>query len=124
MNLSRFLDLLNDSSSQVNFIDSIKLIDSLYQFTPTAFRNGNITNSAEQNYGSCKILSFGQIQQFDEQQTLRCFGDFYQGVIETPEGVDHQNIRQFIAHGWNGVVFEGCSLTPVHPSSTLSEANQ
>jgi ribosome-associated protein YbcJ (S4-like RNA binding protein) len=111
LNLPQFLDLLNDSSRQVEFDDSIALIDSLYQFTPTAFRNGDAVSSADQNFGSCKILSFGQIQQFDVQQTLRCFGDFYQGVIDTPEGDDHQNIRQFMLHGWNGVVFEGSALT-------------
>ena len=115
LNLSQFLNLLNDSSSRVEFSDSIALIDSLYEFTPTAFRNGNATNSAEQNLGSCKILSFSKIQQFDEQQTLHCFGDFYQGVVDTPEGNDHQNIRQFMLHGWCGVVFEGCVLTPVNP---------
>jgi hypothetical protein len=123
LNLSQFLDLLNDSSCQVEFSDSITLIDSLYEFTPTAFRNGNGASSAEQNHGSCKILNFGQMQQFNEQQTLRCFGDFYQAVVDTPEGNDHQNIRQFMLHGWSGVVFEGCALTPVNPSSALTEAN-
>lgn len=123
MNISQFLSLLNNPSKQVEFSDSIALIDSLYHFTPTAFRNGNTASSAEQNLGSCKILSFGKIQQFDEQRTLRCFGDFYQGVINTPEGTDHRNIRQFMLHGWNGVVFEGCALTPVNPSSALTEAS-
>lgn len=123
MNLSQFLDQLNDPSSQVEFSDSIALIDSLYQFTPTAFRNGDATSLAEHNHGSCKILSFGQMEQFDEQQTLRCFGDFYQGVVESPEGDDHQNIRQFMLHGWSGVVFEGCALTPVSPSSASTEAS-
>ena len=123
MNLSQFLNLLNDSPSRVEFSDSIALIDSLYLFTPTAFRNGNAASSVAQNHGSCKILSFGQIQLFDEQQTLRCFGDFYQGVVDTPEGVDHQNIRQFMLNGWNGVVFEGCALTLVNPSAPATEVN-
>ena len=123
MNLSVFLDLLKEPSNRVEFSDSIALIDSLYQFTPTAFRNGSVENSAEQNQGSCKILSFGQIQQLDEQQTLRCFGDFYQDVVNSPEGDDHQNIRQFMLQGWNGVVFEGCALKPVISSSASIEAN-
>lgn len=116
MNLSQFLSQLNNLSGQVEFSDSIALIDSRYQFTPTAFRNGNLENSAQQNHGSCKILSFGQIQQLDEQQTLRCFGDTYQGVVDSPEGDDHQNIRQFMLQGWNGVVFEGHALTPIETS--------
>jgi ribosome-associated protein YbcJ (S4-like RNA binding protein) len=123
LNLSEFLDLLNDSSKQVEFDDSIALIDSLYQFTPTAFRNGDAVSASDQNYGSCKILSFGQIQQFDVQQTLRCFGAFYQGVVDTPVGVDHQNIRQFMLHGWSGVVFEGTALTAFTPSSESAQAS-
>lgn len=123
MNLTQFLDQLNDPSSQIEFSDSIALIDSLYQFTPTAFSIGDTASSEEQNHGSCKILSFGQIQQFDEQQTLRCFGGFYQDVLDTPEGDDHQNIRQFMLQGWRGVVFESCALTPVNSSSVSTGIN-
>ncbi len=123
MNLSQFLELLNDSFSEVEFDVSIALIDSLYQFTPSAFRNGSAVSSAAQNHGSCKILSFGLIQKLDEQQILRCFGSFYQAVLESPEGDDHQNIRQFILHGWNGVVIEGNALTAVNPPSASTEAN-
>ena len=97
------------------------MIDSLYHFTPTAFRNGNVENSAEQNHGSCKILSFGKIQQLDEQQTLRCFGGFYQGVINSPGGNDHQNIRQFMLSGWGGVLFMGEALTPVNVTVASTE---
>jgi hypothetical protein len=121
LNLSRFLELLNDSSSLVEFTDSITLIESLYHFTPTAFRNGSASSSATQNHGSCKILSFGLIQKLNVQQTLTCFGSFYRDVLASPEGDDHQNIRQFILHGWNGVVFEGHALTAINPSSASTE---
>jgi HopJ type III effector protein len=31
-------------------------------------------------------------------------------VIEHPEGQDHQNIRQFIKDGWDGIQFESDPL--------------
>ena len=123
MKLTHFLKLLDDPASKVEFGDSIALIDSLYQFTPTAFRNGNAQSTAEQNHGSCKILSFGQIQQLNQQQTLRCFGAFYRGVIDSPDGDDHQNIRQFMLHGWRGVIFDANALAPVNLSPAATEAN-
>ena len=124
MNLSQFIARLDNPTLAVEFSDSIALIDSLYQFTPTGFRNGGAVSAAQQNQGSCKILSFGQLQQLDEQQTLRCFGDYYQSVVESPEGDDHQNIRQFMLHGWDGVVFESQALTPIDPSLMTRDASE
>ena len=39
----------------------------------------------------------------NEQQTLRLFGEYYRDL--TPNGSDHQNIRNFIKYGWPGVTF-------------------
>ena len=122
MNLTQFLDLLDDTSRPVAFSDTIGLIDSHYRFTPTAFQNGSVENAANQNNGSCKILSFGNLYHLSQQQTLRCFGDFYQGVINSPDGDDHQNIRQFMVNGWEGVKFEGDALAPVNLSAVSLEA--
>jgi HopJ type III effector protein len=38
------------------------------------------------------------------------FAEHYQAVLKTPDGTDHQNIRQFMLHGWEGIVFEGHAL--------------
>ena len=35
----------------------------------------------------------------------------YQYGLGNPEGIDHQNIRNFMEFGWEGVVFEGEALT-------------
>lgn len=113
MTLTQLLDLLNDPLGCVEFHDSIALIDFLYEFTPTSFRNGNTINSFEQNHGSCKIFAFALLKGFTEQQTLLCFGKFYQDVVESPGGDDHQNIREFMSTGWSGVVFDGLALTPI-----------
>jgi hypothetical protein len=48
----------------------------------------------------------------DAETTLRCFGRFYQDVLNTPEANDHMNIRNFIKDGWAGIAFEGQALTP------------
>ncbi|MFI8142771.1 HopJ type III effector protein, partial [Acinetobacter baumannii] len=39
------------------------------------------------------------------------FAEHYASVLATPEGTDHQNIRQFMQNGWDGVKFEGQALT-------------
>ncbi|WP_246859033.1 HopJ type III effector protein [Chitinophaga sp. XS-30] len=46
----------------------------------------------------------------DEADTLCLFAEHYQSVLNNPDGSDHQNIRQFMTHGWPGVVFEGEAL--------------
>lgn len=104
-----FIQLSTDPES-VDFEQSIALIDRAYLFTPTAFKNGDVYNKAGENSGSCKILAFGQLHQLSEAQTLFLFGDFYRHVLATPAATDHQNIRNFIRHGWDGVEFEGQPL--------------
>jgi hypothetical protein len=123
LTLTQLLDLLNDPFGHVEFDDSIALINLLYEFTPTSFRNGNAVNSFEQNHGSLKILTFGQLQGFTEQQTLLCFGGFYQDVVRSPHGDDHQNIREFMSTGWNGVCFDGLALTPIKSVSSRTGFN-
>jgi hypothetical protein len=39
----------------------------------------------------------------NEEQTLFCFGQFYQVVLNNPTGDDHQNIRNFMLYGWKGI---------------------
>ena len=107
--------LVNDLLVQLEagtaqFSDVISLIDMHYQHTPTAFQNGAQHNSTEQNQGSAKVLSFAKLNGLDQTQTLRLFAEHYQSVVATPEGADHQNIRQFMVNGWDGVTFEGEAL--------------
>ncbi len=102
---------IKTDASSVNFNDVITLIDSLYNFTETAFTNGSQKNNAGENNGSCKIFAFAKLQSFNKEETLACFGQYYQDVLNTPEKSDHQNIRQFIQNGWDGIVFSGEALT-------------
>jgi hypothetical protein len=87
-------------------------IEAAYEFTATSFRNGELYNAAGQNSGSCKLFAFAQLQQLSEAQTLACFGNYYrQDVLANPDGVDHQNIRNFIRSGWAGIKFDAQPLT-------------
>ena len=113
MNLQTYLNLLNNDPAQLEFSHTIDVIDSMYEFNPVAFRNGVIENAPGENNGSCKLFAFAQLQGFDEQQTLRCFGAYYRDdVLNNPDGDDHQNIRNFIKTGWSGIRFTGTALTP------------
>jgi hypothetical protein len=105
------VDQVKNSPESIQFSEVIAHIDSQYDFTPTRFTNGNTVNEAGQNNGSCKIFSFAQLHGFTREETLALFGDFYRkDVLENPEGTDHQNIRNFMKMGWDGVQFDGEAL--------------
>ncbi|SIS82074.1 HopJ type III effector protein [Neptunomonas antarctica] len=114
MTLESFIAQLN-ATGQVEFEDTMAIINTLFDYTPTPFSNGlgdtNISNPAGQNEGSCKIFAFAQLTQLSKEQTLECFGRFYQDVLKTPQGEDHTNIRNFMRDGWQGIEFEGQALT-------------
>jgi hypothetical protein len=103
------------TQTPVSFAQTIAVISENYHYKPSTFRNGNLENAAGQNEGSCKIFAFAQLNGLTEPQTLACFGDYYRvDVLENPNGNDHQNIRQFIAHGWNGITFDATgALKPI-----------
>ena len=118
MTLDAFIIKISAQADTVEFTDTMAIIDTHYQFKPIAFTNGNIHNAINQNNGSCKIFAFGLLHKLSKQQTLACFGRYYQyDVLHYPHGNDHQNIRQFIKTGWQGICFKGQALTPKHPPS-------
>jgi hypothetical protein len=94
------------------FNNVIEFIETYYQHQPTAFKNGDAHNEATQNQGSAKIFAFAQINNLSAADTLYLFAEHYQSVLATPTATDHQNIRQFMTHGWPGIVFEGEALVP------------
>ena len=109
--LENFFRQLSSEPQSIQFSQTIALIDALYQFTPTAFRNGELQNAAGENNGSCKILAFGALHQLSEPQTLALFGDYYWlDVLPDVKGTNHANIRNFMRTGWDGVHFEGQAL--------------
>ncbi len=105
------LEQLDKSPEIINFKDVITYIDENYDFTPTKFINGNITNEANQNNGSCKIFSFAKKLNLSKEKTLALFGEFYrEDVLKNPEGTENQNIRNFMKFGWEKILFEGEAL--------------
>lgn len=106
--LTTLIKNLKDNSATFN--DVIQFIETDYQHQPTAFKNGDAYNEATQNQGSAKVFAFAQLNNLTKEDTLYLFAEHYQAVLAHPDGVDHQNIRQFMAHGWPGVVFEGQAL--------------
>lgn len=106
------LEQLKNSSESIDFKEVIAFIDEHYDFTPTKFKNGNTVNEANENNGSCKIFSFSKLNDLSKEETLNLFGEFYrEDVLKNPEGTDHQNIRNFIEFGWDGISFEGKALS-------------
>lgn len=106
MTLAEFLHHIR-TDIPVSFDQTIAVISENYHYAPSAFRNGSTENAAGQNEGSCKIFAFAKLNNLAENQTLACFGNYYRvDVLENPNASDHQNIRQFIQHGWNGIEFK------------------
>ena len=105
------LDKLKSAPESISFSEVISYIDEKYNFSPSRWTNGKTVNEANQNNGSCKIFSFAKLQNLTTEQTLSLFGDYYRkDVLQNPEGTDHQNIRNFMESGWEGIVFEGNTL--------------
>jgi hypothetical protein len=102
--------LQHAANHTLRFTDVIALIDTHYRHQPTAFRNGDAYNEATQNQGSAKLFSFARLQGLSVADTLNLFAEHYQSVLASPDGNDHQNIRQFMKHGWGGIVFEGDAI--------------
>jgi hypothetical protein len=111
MTINDFLEKLKQTPEAITFAESMATIESNYEFTATAFQNGNQHNRAGENSGSCKVFAFAKIQQLTQAETLACFGAYYfEEVLADPQGTNHQNIRNFIQSGWDGIQFKGDAL--------------
>jgi hypothetical protein len=108
MTLEIFKQKLKETPSSIAFLETIAVIESNYQFTPSAFKNGELQNNAGENSGSCKLFAFAKLQGFTKEETLACFGKFYfDDVLKDPNGTGHQNIRNFMTTGFDGLIFDG-----------------
>ncbi|MDC9724532.1 MAG: HopJ type III effector protein [Gammaproteobacteria bacterium] len=111
MKLNEFLTQLSQNPEQVDFSDTMAVIEENYTFTPSSFVNGGTVNEANQNNGSCKIFAFGLLNNLSAEQTLACFGTYFRDdVLKNPEGDDHQNIRNFMSSAWGGIEMSGQPL--------------
>jgi hypothetical protein len=96
----------------LKFEDVIELIDTHYETQLLEFKNGDIVNKQGENEGSAKLLSYAALGNLDKATTLKLWGQYYRDVLADPSGSSHQNIRNFMKYGWEGVPFEnGIALT-------------
>ncbi len=98
------------AAGDAKFVDVITYIENRYNHIPTGFMNGAQYNSASENQGSAKVLYFAKLTDLNQQDTLRLFAEHYDAVCIDPDGDNHQNIRQFMLNGWEGVSFDGEAL--------------
>ena len=111
MSLTSFLEKIKNNLP-VTFDETMAVISENYDYQPTEFCNGlnddRLINKAGANEGSCKIFAFARMHGLDQQQTLNLFGDYYRvDVRNNPAGAGHQNIRNFMRYGWDGIRFDG-----------------
>ncbi|WP_233897508.1 HopJ type III effector protein [Tenacibaculum piscium] len=107
MTLQEFKNTLKNTPKNIQFSDTMNVIEENYNFTPSAFKNGDLENASTQNLGSCKVFSFAIKQQLSKEETLACFGaHYFNDVLENPTATDHQNIRNFMNTSFEGLVFE------------------
>lgn len=100
------------SADDLMFEDVIALIDTHYESQLLEFKNGDMLNQQGENEGSAKILSYAALSNMDKETTLKLWGQYYREVLADKDGTSHQNIRNFMKYGWDGVPFEnGIALT-------------
>ena len=111
MTIPEFKTKLKTTPTAITFKETMQVIENYYTFNPTAFKNGDIINNAGENNGSCKLFAFAMHQELTKEETLLCFGEYYQTVLEDKNGTSHQNIRNFMKTGFKGLSFENEALT-------------
>ncbi|WP_435414550.1 HopJ type III effector protein [Polaribacter aestuariivivens] len=110
MIIQQFKTKLKSNPTTITFSETMQVIEDNYSFTPTAFKNGILKNNAGENSGSCKLFSFAKLQKLTKEETLFSFGEHYKSVLEDEYGDAHQNIRNFMKTGFEGLSFEGEAL--------------
>ena len=93
------------------FVAILAYIQANFSYTPQSFQNGTKLNLASENQGSAKVLFFAKQANWSAEDTLLLFAEHYQDVVQNPTGTSHENIRQFIQNGWEGVKFDGNVLS-------------
>ena len=110
MIIQEFKTKLKANPTSILFAETMQVIEDNYNFIPTTFTNGDIKNKAGENSGSCKLFAFAKIQKMTKEEALFCFGEHYRNVLEDENGDSHQNIRNFMKSGFDGLSFESEAL--------------
>jgi hypothetical protein len=110
MTIINFKNKLKNSPKEILFSETMQVVEENYNFKPTSFKNGNVENNAGENSGSCKVFAFAVQQELTKKETLLCFGEHYRNVLEDTNGTSHQNIRNFMQFGFEGLSFDNQAL--------------
>lgn len=102
--LKDFLAAIESDTHQ--FASTLAFINQWFDFTPSAFRNGSVGNTAEQNQGSCRVLAMALQLGFSADQALKCFGEHYRDVLATPDVDNHHNLRRLQQQGLVDIHFD------------------
>ena len=90
-------------------LDSVILTDSALQnneASPTQKVNAYVQNR-KLLQSSAKVFCFGHMHSLSELETLHCFAEHYQSVLQSPEdNSSHLNIRSFMKHRWEGLLID------------------
>ena len=106
------IELVKKAPERINFTAVIEYIDEHYYFIQKKKKNGETINEPNKNNGSCKVFSFAKLNDLSKDETLALFGKYYrEDVLKNPEGTDHQNIRNFMKFGWDGISIDGNALS-------------
>lgn len=105
-------EFLNEiEKNDFQFSSTLEFVSQWFDFKPTAFANGSVANSVEQNQGSCKVFALAEYLKLNDQQTLLCFGEHYRDVLATPDVDNHHNLRRLLKEGRTNIQFEQFPLT-------------
>lgn len=114
MTIELFKNKLKNAPKTIEFSETMRTIEVHYNFFPVAFSNGTLQNKSGENSGSCKLFAFAKAQGLSKEETLACFGKFYfNEVLNDPNGSGHQNIRNFMKTGFDGLSFNEEPLSSV-----------
>ncbi len=112
MTIENFKHKLKHEPESIEFAETMEVIEANYDFKPTAFTNGAVENQNGENSGSCKLFAFAKDLGLTKEETLACFGKFYfEEVLKDPDGSGHQNIRNFMRTGFDGLSFGEAPLS-------------
>lgn len=98
-------------AAEHRFAETLGFIDEHYTYRASAFDNGSLHNAETENQGSCKVLAMAIDLDLTDGQTLQCFAEHHQSVLDDPDGTAHGNICALMRTGLAGVRFQTFPLS-------------
>ena len=98
---------INKEWNEIKFDNLIRLIDFIFDTSPTRFVNNWVDNDAWKNLWSLKVLSLALLLWLNTDQALKMFGEHWESVQKNPDWDNHQNIRQLDEFWLEGIKIYG-----------------